>query len=110
VTGVFLTMKPNWTLRQILALLRGLALIVGLLWALFLVQIIPALLGGGVSGVRELIARAAIAGVPQEHWDTAISRMYLLMGATLVFGLALYIAQRYLGRKLGGRHGAPGQS
>lgn len=93
-------MKPNWTLRQILAVLRGLALMVVLFWALVLVQLLPALFRRGINGVHDHIARVAITGVPPEQWDVAVTRMYLALGATLVFGAALFLGQRYLGHKL----------
>ena len=99
-------MKPSWTLRQLLAILRGIVLIVALLWALILLQLVPALLRGGLAGVRDHIARVAVAGVPPEHWDIAISRMYLALGMTLAVGLVLFLAQRYLGRKLTSQGGS----
>ena len=94
-------MKPNWTLRQILAVLRGLALMVAVFWALVLLRLLPALFRRGLSGVRELIAQVAVVGVPPEQWDVAVTRMYLALGATLLFGIGLFLGQRYLGRKLG---------
>ena len=93
-------MKPSWTLRQLLAILRGLAIMVGLFWALILVRLVPALVRGGVAGVRESIARAAIAGVPSEYWDQAISRMHAALALTFGLGIVLFLAQRYLGRRL----------
>lgn len=99
-------MKPNWTLRQVLAILRGIALMLVLFWALILLQLVPALVHGGLSGVRDHIARVAIAGVPQEHWDIAVTRMYVALGVTLVFGCVLFLVQRYLGRKLASHSGA----
>ena len=69
-------MKPNWTLRQLLAILRGLAIMTAIFWGLVLLQLVPALLRSGISGVREHIARVAIAGVPPEQWDVAVTRMY----------------------------------
>ena len=89
-------MKPSWTLRQVLALLRGIALMVALFWTLILLQLVPALVRGG----REHIARVAVAGVPPEHWDIAISRMYLALGITFAIGILSFLAQRYLGRRL----------
>ena len=73
---------------------------VALFWTLILLQLVPAMVRGGLTGVREHIARVAIAGVPPEHWDIAISRMYLALGMTFVVGIVLFLAQRYLGRKL----------
>ena len=93
-------MKPNWTLRQLLALMRGLALMIALFWGLILLQLVPSLIRRGIAGVHEHIARAAVAGLPPEQWGIAITRMYLGLGATLAFGVFLYLAQRYLGRKL----------
>ena len=93
-------MKPSWTLRQFLAILRGLALMVALFWALVLLQFVPALVRGGLAGVREHIARVAVAGVPPEHWDIAISRIYLALGIAFTVGIVLFLAQRYLGWKL----------
>ena len=93
-------MKPSWTVRQFLAILRGLALMVALFWALILLQLVPALVRGGLAGVRDHIARVAVAGVPPEHWDIAISRMYLALGVTFAIGILLFLAQRYMGRRL----------
>ena len=78
---------------------------VALFWTLILLQLVPAMVRGGLTGVREHIARVAIAGVPPEHWDIAISRMYLALGMTFVVGIVLFLAQRYLGRKLATRGG-----
>jgi hypothetical protein len=95
-------MQPNWTLRQVLAILRGLTLMVALFWGLVLVQLVPALFRGGLAGVRDHIERVATAGVPPERWSIAITRMYEALGATFLFGCLLFLAQRYLGRKLSG--------
>ncbi len=100
-------MKPNWTLRQLLAVLRGLAIMVALFWALILVQLVPALLRRGISGVREHIERVAVVGVPPEQWNIAVTRMYLALAATLLFGIGLYLGQRYLGRRLTSQGGMP---
>lgn len=95
-------MQPNWTLRQLLATLRGIALLVGLLWALILLQLVPALVRGGLVGLRNHIERVATAGVPPENWSLAVTRMYEALGATFLLGCLLFAAQRYLGRKLYG--------
>src|SRR5882672_1059896 len=97
-------MKPSWTLRQLLAILRGIALMVALLWALILVQAVPAFVRGGMAGVRDHIEGVAIAGVPPARWSIAITHMYEALGATLLFGFTLFLAQRYLGRKLASSH------
>lgn len=103
-------MKPSWTLRQLLAILRGLALMVALFWALILLQLVPALVRGGLSGVRDHIVRVATTGVPPEHWEIAISRMYIALVTTFAVGLILFLAQRYLGRKLASQGGTAGHA
>ncbi len=95
-------MKPNWPLRQLLAILRGIALMVALFWGLILFQLIPALVRSGIAGVHDRIERVATAGVPQEHWSVAVTRMYEALGATFLLGCLLFLGQRYLGRKLSG--------
>jgi hypothetical protein len=47
------------------------------------------------------------AGVPPEHWDIAISRMSLALGMTFAVGIVLFLAQRYLGRKLASQGRTP---
>ncbi len=93
-------MKPSWTLRQLLAIVRGLTIMVGLFWALLLVRFVPVLLRRGLTGVRELIVRAATSDVPPEQWEVAISRMHVALGTIFAVGVLLFIVQRYLGRKL----------
>ena len=99
-------MEPSWILRQLLAILRGLTIMVGIFWALVLLELVPALLRRGFTGVHDLIVRVAIAGVPPEHWEAAISRMQLALGSILAVGILLFIVQRYLGRKLTSHVGA----
>lgn len=103
-------MKPSWTLRQVLAILRGLTLMVALFWALILLQLVPALVRGGLTGVRDHIVRVATTGVPPEQWEIAISRMYVALGTTFAVGLILFLAQRYLGRKLASQGGTAGHA
>jgi uncharacterized membrane protein YgcG len=103
------SMRPNWTLRQLLALLRGIALMVALFWGLILLQLIPALVRGGLAGVRDHIERVATAGVSPERWSIAVIRMYEVLGATFLLGCLLFLAQRYLGRRLNGVRGGTGQ-
>jgi hypothetical protein len=95
-------MQPNWILRQLLAVLRGVGLMIALFWALILLQLVPALLRGGLLGVRDHIERVATAGVPPEQWSTAVCRMYEALGGTFVLGCALFLGQRYLERTLNG--------
>jgi hypothetical protein len=100
-------MRRNWPLRQLLAILRGIALMVAVLLSLILVQLVPALIRGGLSGVRHHIARVAIAGVPPERWGIAVVRMYEAPSAVVLFVCILFLAQRYLGRKLNSGRGMP---
>ena len=104
--GVLPFMKPDWIWRQVLAILRGVAIIIVAFWMLVLVQLLPALLRGGVAGVREHITRVAIAGVPPERWDVAVAHMYAVLGAAALFLVALFAAQRYLARKLASHVGS----
>jgi hypothetical protein len=100
VPGVCFCMRSNWPLRQLLAVLRGVNLIVALVLAAILLQLAPALVRGGVSGVRDHIVRVATAGVPQEHWPVAIARMYETLLVLILFCCVLYWAQRFVGRRV----------
>jgi hypothetical protein len=100
-------MRRNWTLRQLLAILRGIALMVAGLLSLILLQLTPSLIRGGLSGVRDHIARVAIAGVPPERWGIAVLRMYEALSTIVLLVCILFFTQRYLGRKLGSGRGAP---
>jgi hypothetical protein len=93
-------MKPIWTLRQLLAWLRGLTIMVALFWALILIQLVPALVTGGFSGLRGQFVRVATAGVPPEQRNIAVIKMYEALGALALAGCILYKAQRYVSRKL----------
>ena len=95
-------MQPNWTLRQLLAVLRGIALMVALFWSLILLQLAPAFFRGGLAGVHDQIERVATAGVPPERWSVAVIRMYEALGTTFLIGCLLFLAQRYVARKLSG--------
>jgi len=64
------------------------------------VPVAPVSVPRGIAGMREHIARVAVAGVPPEHWGIAISRMYLGLGVIFFSAVVFYFAQRYLGRKL----------
>jgi len=105
--GVCPFMRRNWPLRQLLAILRGSALMVAVLLSLILLQLVPSLIRGGLSGVRDHIARVAIAGVPPERWGIAVLRMYEALSAIVLLVCILFVAQCYLGRKLGSGRGAP---
>ena len=73
---------------------------IGVFWALIVLQLVPSLMRKGISGVHEHITRVAIAGVPPEQWSVAVTRMYAALGGIFVFAILLYLGQRYLARKL----------
>jgi hypothetical protein len=100
-------MRRNWPVRQLLAILRGIALIAAVLLSLILVQLVPSLIRGGLSGVGDHIARVAIAGVPPQRWGIAVLRMYEALSAIVLLVCILFFAQRYLGRKLTSDRGMP---
>jgi len=100
-------MRLNWPLRQLLAILRGIALMVAVFLSLILLQLVPSLIRGGLSGVRDHIVRVAVAGVPPEHWGVAVLRMYEALSAIVLIVCILFFAQRYLGRRLTSGGGAP---
>jgi len=103
-------MKTDWPLRQLLAVLRGVAIMLALFWVLILMQLLPALFRGGLAGIHDHITRVAIAGVPPERWDQAVTRMYESLGATLLAGCLFFVAQRYLGRWLASHKSARGSA
>lgn len=87
-------------MRQLLAILRGIALMVALFLFLIVLQLIPSLILGGLSEVHAHIARVAVAGVPPEQWGVAVTRMYEALSLIVLLVCLLYLVQRYLGRKL----------
>jgi uncharacterized membrane protein YgcG len=103
-------MRRNWPLRQLLATLRGIALMVAVFLSLILLQLVPPLIRGGLSAVRAHITRVAIAGVPSERWGIAVVRMYEALSAIVLIVCILFFAQRYLGRKLASGGGTPGRA
>ena len=78
--------------------------------SLILLQLVPSLIRGGLSGVREHIGRVAVAGVPPERWGIAVLRMYEALSAIILLVCILFFAQRYLGRKLVSGTEAPDRS
>jgi hypothetical protein len=89
-------MKPEWPLRQLLAVVRGVAAIVCILCGLIFAQLTPSLLRGGLGGVRDHIVRVANTGVPSERWERAVSHMYEALIILFLLALLLYAAQRQL--------------
>ncbi len=93
-------MRSDWPLRQLLAAFRGINVIVAFVLAAIFLQLAPSLIRGGVSGVRDHIVRVAVAGVPPEHWEVAITRMYATLLLLVLLCCVLYCAQRFVGRRL----------
>jgi hypothetical protein len=91
-------MKRDWPLRQLLAVVRGIAVMAAVLCALIVLQLLPSLASGGLSGVRDHIYQVAIAGVPSERWDIAVSHMYEALATIVILACILFLAHRYLGR------------
>lgn len=75
--------------------------------SLIVLQLLPSLVRGGLSGVRDHIVRVAVAGVPPERWGIAVQRMYEALSAVVLLVAILFFAQRYLGRKLASSSGTP---
>ena len=98
--GVWRYMQREWTLRQILAIVRGIGVMVGLFWMLVAVQFVPAMWHGGFGGVREQMVRIAVTGVAQDRWQIAVMRMDQALGIMGAVACCLFLLQRYLGRKL----------
>ena len=100
-------MRRDWPLRQLLAILRGIALMLAALLSLILLQLASSLIRGGLSGVRDHIVCVAVAGVPPERWGIAVLRMYEALSVIVLLVCLLFLAQRYLGRKLASGRGVP---
>jgi hypothetical protein len=92
-------------MRQMLAILRGIAFMLGVFWIFIGLQFVPALLRGGPAAMREHLIRVAIAGVPPEHWPIAISRMQEALSILGALALGTYLLQRILARKIGSQDG-----
>ena len=97
-------MKPSFILRQLLALVSGLAIIVALFWSLLLLQFVPVFIRGGFPGLQEHVARVATADVPPQQRETAITRMYEALAASALVGCILYKTIGYLQTRLDSHH------
>ena len=93
-------MQRNWTLRQLLAIVRGIGVRVGVVWLLVAAEFVPILWHAGFAGVRNEMVRIAIAGVDRDRWQIAVIRMYQALEIMAAVGCGLFLLQRYLGRKL----------
>ncbi len=93
-------MRSDWPIRQLLAVLRGVDLILGILLATIVLQLGPSLVRGGISGVHSHIVRVATDGVSQEHWGAAIARMYEALVLLVLVVAVLYWAQRFVAQRV----------
>ena len=93
-------MRRDWTLRQVVAIVRGIGVMVGLFWVVVAIQFVPALIREGFGGARQEMVRIAIAGVAQERWEIAVLRMQEALGGMAALACGLYLLQRYLGRQI----------
>jgi hypothetical protein len=105
LVGVCRIMQREWTLRQVLAIVRGIGVMVGLFWVLVAVQFIPVLWRGGFAGARNEMVRIAVTGVAQDHWQIAVMRMDQALGIMGALACGLFLLQRSLARRLSGRRG-----
>ena len=93
-------MRRQWTLRQLLATVRGIGFMLALFWVFVGAQFLPPLWRGGLAGMREHLDRVATAGVPQEQWPVAMAHMREALVVLAVFMVLLVLLQRYLARKV----------
>ena len=98
--GVYNDMRRQWTLRQLLATVRGIGFMLALFWVFVGAQFVPALLRGGLRGMREHLDRVATAGVPEEQWPVAIAHMREALVVLAIFLVLMVLLQRYLARKV----------
>jgi len=98
--GVYTDMRRQWTLRQLLATVRGIGLMLALFWVFVGAQFVPPLLRGGFAGMREHLDRVATAGVPEEQWPVAIAHMREALIVLAIFLVVMVLLQRYLARKV----------
>jgi len=93
-------MRRQWTLRQLLATVRGIGLMLALFWVFIGAQFVPPLLRGGFAGMREHLDRVATADVPEQQWPGAIAHMREALVVLAVVLVLLILLQRYLARKV----------
>jgi len=98
--GVYTDMRRQWTLRQLLATVRGIGLMLALFWVFVGAQFVHPLLRGGFAGMREHLDRVATAGVPEEQWPVAIAHMREALIVLAIFLVVMVLLQRYLARKV----------
>lgn len=101
--GVNGDMRWEWTLRQMLAAVRGIGIMLALFWVFIGIQFAAPLLRGGFQGMREHLDQVATAGVPPAQWPVAIAHMQealAILGACMIL---IVLLQRYLARKVARR-------
>src|ERR1700751_364764 len=93
-------MKREWTLRQVLATVRGIGFMLGLFWVFIALQFVPPLLHGGFTAAWMHMVQVATTGVPEERWPMAVARMPEGLAVMAALAVASFLLQRYLGRTL----------
>jgi hypothetical protein len=97
---VYKGMRTEWAMRQILAVLRGIAFMLGIFWIFLGLQFVPAFLRGGPAAVRDHLVRVAVAGIPVERWPIAIMRMEEALAILGAVAVGTYLLQRLVARKI----------
>jgi len=96
-------MRWEWTLRRVLAAVRGIGIMLAVFWVFIGIQFAAPLLRGGLEGMREHLDQLATAGVPPAQWPVAITHMQdalAILGACMIL---IVLLQRYLARKVARR-------
>lgn len=96
-------MRWEWTLRQVLAAVRGIGLMLALFWFFLGIQLASPLLRGGFEGMREHLDHVATAGVPPAQWPVAIAHMREALAVLAACMVLIVLLQRYLARKVARR-------
>ena len=99
-SGVWIGMRREWTLRQVLATVRGIGFMVGLFWVFMALQFVPPLVRSGFSGAWMHLVQVATAGVPEARWPMAVARMQEALAVMAALAVLLFLLQKYLARKL----------
>jgi hypothetical protein len=96
-------MRWEWTLRQVLAAVRGIGIMLALFWVFIGIQFASPLLRGGFEGMREHLDRVATAGVPPARWPVAIAHMREALVVLAACMVLVILLQGYLARKVAHR-------
>jgi len=98
--GVYISMRRQWTLRQLLATVRGIGFMLALFWVFMGIQFVPWLLRGGLEGMRQHLDQVATAGVPPEQWPVAITHMREALAVLAGCLVLTVVLQRHLSRRM----------